>query len=96
MIYIVSGFESTGIHECNPLAITASVFATTSVFDDSEVVADPTEMELPDDHYPIQLGNSQSCFHCYKYISSGRFYDINVYRGNPYKKSFPIKQFSPS
>lgn len=53
-LYIVSGFESSGIHEWPLLAIPASTFASASVFDDSEVVADPTEMESPGDHHPIQ------------------------------------------
>lgn len=39
---IVSGFESTGIHEWNSLAIPASAFASVFAFDDSEVVAHPT------------------------------------------------------
>ncbi|CAC5393428.1 unnamed protein product [Mytilus coruscus] len=51
---IVSGFESTGIYEWNPLAIPASAFAPASAFDDPDVVADPREMELPGDHHPLQ------------------------------------------
>ncbi|CAC5414439.1 unnamed protein product [Mytilus coruscus] len=51
---IVSGFESTGIYEWNPLAIPASAFAPASAVDDPDIVADPTEMELPGNHHPLQ------------------------------------------
>ncbi|CAC5410896.1 unnamed protein product [Mytilus coruscus] len=51
---IVSGFESTGIYEWNPLAIPASAFEPATAFDDPDIVADPTEMELPGDRHPLQ------------------------------------------
>ncbi|CAC5388647.1 unnamed protein product [Mytilus coruscus] len=51
---IVSGFESTDIYEWNPIAIPASAFAPSTAFDDPDIVADPTKMELPDDHHPLQ------------------------------------------